>query len=137
MTESPRPKRPINTYFSYMADERLRLKEEKPELTGKEISTKLNAAWKEMNEEQKATFAPNFKEDMAEFKVLNDAWKERHPSEEKKKAKKSKAKSKRNDSDDESEEEKPKKKGKKKVVKEESSEEEEEKKPKKGGRKKK
>jgi len=88
------PKRPGNAYILFGNDQRVKLKEDVPALSAKEIMTRIGQLWHEVSETDKAYYDTKskqllliYKKEMEAYKEANPHWEEFLQSNDKKKKK--------------------------------------------------
>lgn len=69
------PKRPLSAYFTWLGENRERIKQENPTLPHKEITSKLGELWNALDEDTKKSYKDKAQAEMAEWKVKFDAYK--------------------------------------------------------------
>ena len=71
MVDSDKPKKPLSGYMRFCNDNREKVKKENPDLKGGPAMIKeLSSMWNGLNDDEKGNYAPNFKEEMEEYKIV-------------------------------------------------------------------
>ncbi|CAM9502097.1 unnamed protein product, partial [Phaeothamnion confervicola] len=69
------PKKPVTSFFQFMADNRTNVKAANPALTGKEVNSELARIWKEdASPEEKARYKADYDAKSAAWKIENDEY---------------------------------------------------------------
>ena len=71
MTTEDKPKKPLSGYMRFCNDNREKVKKENPELKGgPQMIKELSSMWNSLNEDEKGNYAPKFREEMDEYKIV-------------------------------------------------------------------
>lgn len=107
-----KPKKPLTTYLRFCNQHREKVKQDNPKLKGgAAIIKELSSMWNKLNEDEKKSYAPNYKEEMEDYKTKLAEWKKQNNDDDETLQKRGKSKGKKVErkSEDEHRDEKPKK----------------------------